>query len=160
MDTGTELHIPARGSMNLHGCLSILLIALFSSPTARSTSFDDFGLPPARPGCHVMDRDFVRLEDGSILYAELYSSHGQESMDILSGSIGEDGMVWDCLHTWDIMFDGERVPVPPDALVEIRVSSGSAWFTFIDDFMQYEGMVTFYLSLDLSTGEFTEGWVD
>lgn len=107
-----------------------------------------------------MDRDFVRLEDGSILYAELYSSHGLESMNILSGSIGEDGIVWDCLHTWDIMLDAEPVQVAPNALVEIYVYDGTAWFTFREDFFTYEGMVCIYLSLDLSTGEFTEDCVD
>lgn len=146
--------------MNVRGCMLILLIAFFISPIAHSAVPADFGLPPARTGCDVIDRDFVRLEDGSILYAELFSENGLESMNVLSGRIGEDGIVWDRLHTWDITMDGEPVQVAPDALVEIYVHDETAWFTFRQDFMQYEGRVCNYLSLDLSTGEFNEDWAD
>ena len=34
------------------------------------------------------------------------------------------------------------------------------WFTFIDEFMYYEGKVCLFLIYDIPSGEFTEGWVD
>ncbi len=150
-----------RGGMTSRGFLPVLTAALVSVSTVHAASPADFGFPPAPQGVDVIDRGMVRLEDGSILYAVLYSREGIESMDVLSGRIDPDGTAWELVHTWEIRFEGAPVQVFPDALVSIdEESDGSIWFTFIDEFMYYEGKVCLFLIYDIHSGEFTEGWVD
>jgi hypothetical protein len=147
--------------MTSRGFLPVLTILLVSVPALHASLPAGFGFPPAPPGVQVIDREMIRCSDDSMmLYAVLYSRDGHESMDVMSGSVTQDGTVWENLYTWHIRFDGEPVHVTPYALVEISECGGSVWFTFIDDFMQYEGRVCLFLTYDIPTGVFTEDWVD
>jgi hypothetical protein len=139
-----------------HRIFAVTILILFTGASEARCSPADFTFPADPSGVTVIDRDCIRESaDGEdlILYALLYSRDGLESMDILSGVIGPDRIVWEPVYTWDVLLEANSV-------ISIDSYDGRIMFTFLEDFMYYEGRVFLFLDYYTETGDFEEGWVD
>ena len=152
-----------RAAVMHHRIFAVTILILFTGASEAPCSPADFMFPADPSGVTVIDRDCIReYANGEdvILYALLYSRDDLESMDILSGVIGPDGIVWEPVHTWDVLLEGEPLDILPNSVISIDSYDGRIMFSFTEDFMCYEGRVFIFLNYYTETGDFEEGWID
>jgi hypothetical protein len=146
-----------------NGILAVSILVLCAVASGESWNPADFAFPADPSGVTVIDRDYIRefaYGGDLILYAILYSRDGLESMDILSGAIGPDGIEWVLVQTWAINFDGRPVDIEPNAVLTIDPLDDRITFSYKEDFLYMEGRASIYLDYFVNTGVYEAGWVD